>query len=138
MQLGQKFYRIVDGYNATDKPVLQTVYVAKLTPKGGWVVHAWTWPLRIAGPLTVSQLRSYASAKLVIQGTRRSYAYPTVELALDSYKIRKRRQMGHAQASMDRAVSCLEWAHRAVLEPEFVTFTEPVKPKYSLQPERLF
>lgn len=38
---------------------------------------------------------------------RRSFAYPTVDLAIESFKIRKRRQMMHLSRQLNRARTAL-------------------------------
>lgn len=118
------FYRIVDGYNSTDKPVLQKLRAVKTTPKGCWVVHSWAWPL--SEPLTTREALRNAGARFVSQGTRRAYVYPTIELALDSYIIRKRRQIQHARNSLEWAENCLTWASSADIQDEMLVFDEPV------------
>lgn len=126
MKVGDTFYRIVDGYNDDSKPVLQTLRAVKLTPKGGWVVHSWAWPLR--EPANSARELWSIGAHLVVEGTRRAYAYPTIELALDSYRARKSWQIRHAERSIRRAKNALDWAGRAEIEDEFVTFAEPARP----------
>lgn len=45
----------------------------------------------------------YGLEKLVLKEARRRFAYPTKELALQSYLIRKAKQIGYAVAAHDRA-----------------------------------
>lgn len=130
MRLGDHYFRIEDGWAADSKPVLQRLFVGKVTPKGGWVVHSWNWPLR--EPLTNAAQLHIAGAVFVKQGTRRAYAYPTIELALESYKIRKTRQIQHAENSIRAAENGLSWARRAEIEEEFVVFAEPAQKEFEL------
>jgi hypothetical protein len=41
--------------------------------------------------------------KFILNDARKCWAYPTKELALDSFKIRKHRQIMHSNASIDSA-----------------------------------
>lgn len=113
MQIGDIFYRVVDGCDPESKPVLQKLYVVKITQHGCWVVHSWAYPLR------VDQKPKDVCGKLIITGTRRAYAYPTIELAVQSYKIRKQKQIGHAKAAIERAEHALEHIANGVLESEY-------------------
>lgn len=47
-------------------------------------------------------------AKRVLKVSGRRFAYPEKSHALHSYKVRKRRQMGHAQLAIERAKAALE------------------------------
>ncbi len=121
MNIGDTLYRIVDGHNDNAKPALQKLRVVKLTAKGGWAVHSWAWPLRQPAE-TARELKSI-DAHLVLEGTRRAYAYPTIELALDSYRARKNWQIRHAERSIRRARNALDWLSCAKVQDEFVEFT---------------
>ena len=131
MKVGDTFYRLVDGYNDDAQPVLQKLTVAKLTPKGCWIVHSWAWPLREL--LTNAKALNSVNARFVSQGARRAYAYPSIELALDSYRARKSWQIRHAERSIRRAHNALEHIDRSRIQDEYITF-EKATPAWALNP----
>lgn len=55
-------------------------------------------------------LKFFDEEKRVLKNARKRFAYPTKELALDSYIIRKRRQAGWAQATVNHANFMLKQA----------------------------
>lgn len=57
-------------------------------------------------------LDEFGRERFVLKDARKRYAYPTKELALASYIIRKQRQIQHAATMHDAAVNCLEMAER--------------------------
>lgn len=70
-------------------------------------------------------LDEYGQKRFVLKEARKRYAYPTKELALDSYIIRKQRQIQYAAATHDAAKENLDIAKRIqsgeTVEPQ--TFT---------------
>lgn len=124
MAVGDKFYRIVDSDIAHNKPILQTMFVVRETAKSAWVVHSWAWPLPLGCVLNRATLR-HMGARLCGRGTRRAYAYPTLALAVDSYRIRKQRQIQHAENTLEHAKENLEWINNAQVEHEYLAFKEP-------------
>lgn len=125
----QTYYRFCDGYNADSPPVLQKLFVVKETPKGAWVAHSWTTAEYLEAcqkeePITSEFLRDWG-AKIIYHAAGRKYAYPTIELAMDSYKRRKVRQIQHGQNSIDRANNALEWIRAGTFNPETLKFDEP-------------
>lgn len=91
------WYRFDDPYHPGDKPYFQEFRVLRHTPR--CVV-----------------LDVYGIEKTVLKEARKCYAYPTKELALQSYLIRKAKQIGYAAAAHDRAkdnrAAALELAER--------------------------
>ncbi|TGV43865.1 hypothetical protein [Mesorhizobium sp. M8A.F.Ca.ET.161.01.1.1] len=88
------YYRYVDPWTAGEVPFLQELPVARHTAK--CVV-----------------LDEYGVDRFVLKNPEgRRYAYPTKELALMSYIIRKQRQMQHAANSHDIARANLEVAQK--------------------------
>jgi hypothetical protein len=87
------WYRYIDPWTVGDEPWCYEIPVVRETPK--CVV-----------------LDEYGRARYVLKDARKRYAYPTKDLALDSYIIRKQRQMQHAAASHDSAKENLETAQR--------------------------
>lgn len=108
------YYRIVDGHTAESQPVLQRLYVVKRTAKGAWL--RWPWD------------HDCIAMRWVADGSGRRFAYPTIAAALDSYVRRKRRQIQHARAAIERAEYALDWCSRADVVDEMLQFYEPVRP----------
>ncbi len=91
-KLGDSWWRYNDGGSSI---WLEQLYVTKITPK--CVYLCWTpldryrdpdWPQKVG--------------KRVLKDARRRYAYPTKELAANSYRARKRAQRQHLQAAWDK------------------------------------
>lgn len=78
------WYRYTDPWTAGDGPYLSSIPVMRHTAK--CVV-----------------LNEYGHHRFVLKNARRRYAHPTKELALESYIIRKKRQIQHAAATHDNA-----------------------------------
>ncbi|MDK4729371.1 hypothetical protein [Rhizobium phaseoli] len=87
------WYRFTDPWTAGDEPYLSKIPVKRETPK--CVV-----------------LDEYGVERYVLKDARKRYAYPTKELALDSYIIRKQRQIQINAARHDAAKENLEAAFR--------------------------
>lgn len=86
------WYRYDDPWIAGEAPFLQEMAVRRETPK--CVVF-----------------NDYGKDRFVLKDPNgRRYAYPTKELALRSYIIRKQRQMQHAASTYDRAKTNLKIA----------------------------
>lgn len=85
------WYRYSDPWSAGDQPFCQQLPVVRHTPK--CVI-----------------LDEYGVERRVLKHARKRYAYPTKELALGSYIIRKKRQMQHASNTHDTAHSNLQTA----------------------------
>lgn len=101
-EVGQEFYRIVDGNYPEENPWVDTFYVAKITAKGVWLSlykHDTEPPY----------------FKFVLNTSRRRYAYPTLEEAIDSYEKRKNWQIKHATRSLELAQSMLTKLHTVSL-----------------------
>ena len=59
--------------------------------------------------MCVAEGRKSPHIKRVLRASyRRRFAYPDKAKALHSYKVRKRRQLGHAQLAMERPKTALE------------------------------
>lgn len=86
----------------------------KETP-GGW------WVNRIKGPYPTPEIiahwlankRMY-SVRFVLSGAGKRFCYPTKAAALDSYRIRKARQIQHAQNTLAQAKLGLATAQRLI------------------------
>lgn len=92
--MNEIWYRYDDPWTAGETPFLQEMTVARRTDK--CVVF-----------------NDYGHERFVLKDPRgKRYAYPTKELALKSYIIRKQRQMQHASNTYDRAKENLATADR--------------------------
>lgn len=80
------------------KPAIRLVkelwVVQRHTPKGVWI-RRQGW---------------YDKERFVLKGARRSWAYPTPELALNSFLIRKRRQIGYLTSQLSNVTEALALA----------------------------
>jgi hypothetical protein len=101
------WYRFIDPWTVGEKPYRITIPVKRWTTK--CVV-----------------LNDYGKERFILKNARKRYAYPTEALALDSYIIRKQRQIQHAAATHDNARENLAAAEAmqrgdapAVLSPKF-------------------
>lgn len=104
-KVGDTWYRLEDhlysaGVDEFDNPLgppqlqvnINKFTVAKVTPKGVWLDRGWM------------------GKRFVLSGTRRKYACPTLELALESFLARKQRQARIYQARADSAREAMEIA----------------------------
>lgn len=85
------WYRYIDPWTVGAEPYLSRIPVERHTAK--CVV-----------------LNEYGLLRFVRKDTRKRYAYPTEELALKSYIIRKKRQIQYAALAHDNAKANLEAA----------------------------
>lgn len=116
MEGAVKYYRIVDG---PQQPILQTLYEVKRTARGAWI--CWGY-----------QRDSGETHCWVSDTARRRFAYPTVELALDSYKQRKRWQIQHARNSIEKAEAMLLRCELADVWDETLSFCAAPVPVWPL------
>ena len=109
-KVGDIFYREDDGYG--DDIRLSEFRVFSVTPRGAWIVRSWD--------------REGNFKRFVLEGLGRRHAYPTKELARDSYIQRKKRQIQHAARQHDRAKRLLHLAETGELPtPEYFQFDIP-------------
>jgi hypothetical protein len=80
--------------------------VIKETPRGYWVIRE-IYAGGYWGPGTLKKYR-----KFVLKDSVRRHCYPERKDALDSYRIRKLRQIGHLKLSL----ASVEQAHQKVVE----------------------
>lgn len=78
---GTHYFR-VDGYDTAYTHAYEILYK---TPKGCWISVG------------------YEDKKFILNDARRRWAYPTVELARNSYRIRKERQIRHCNDMIENA-----------------------------------
>ena len=97
MIVGTSMYRYRDNANPMMyPPLLEKFTVVKQTPCGSWIQPYNMCP--------------WMKPKFVLDSGRKRYAYPTMELAINSYIIRKTKQIGIFQARLDDAKLCLKQA----------------------------
>jgi hypothetical protein len=77
---------------------LRVFRVARETPKGVW-------------------LAEYGFEKFVLNDARKRFAYPTIELARESFLIRKRRQLGYLSSQHDHVAAVLKSAESHFKSP---------------------
>lgn len=82
------YYRVFDPYASVGKPRLARFRVLRRTPKGVWIDE-------------------YGVERFILNKARRRWAYPTIELAEDSYRQRKRWQIKHCKRTIAMAERCL-------------------------------
>ncbi|MEW5543484.1 hypothetical protein [Pseudomonas soli] len=94
-------------------------YVDEISPDGVTIVcqrfvvlresehFYWITRDRYAGSFS-EVIKSPLIKRVSKESYGRRYAYPDKALALNSYKVRKRRQIGHAQLAIERAKAALE------------------------------
>lgn len=83
------WYRYYDLQSISEpEPELKEFEVLRHTEKGVWIDH-------------------WAGEKFILNNARRRFAYPTKELALDSYIQRKQKQIKHAENLLAHAKAML-------------------------------
>lgn len=90
--MSEVYYRYEDhpGYLPGSAVVtLCTFTVLKTTPRGVWIRYTW-------------------KDKKFVLNSRKRYAYPTMELAMESFKARKVKQMGHLTRQLKQAKFALK------------------------------
>lgn len=95
------YYRYEDGSHYTDQPPtvwLRQFVVSRHTPKGAWLLPDYFGAF------------DPCSEKFVLNGEGKRYAYPTKELALNSYRIRKEYQIAHLAIRHEQAIRQLALA----------------------------
>ncbi len=116
------FYRYT-GQNLYDGGVRinpERFYGIKETPCGWWISSR-----RVAdgyeGDAIEYVKKFYARVRWVSNTSRKRFAYPTREEALDSFIWRKRRQQDHARASLAHAKECERQAEGMLADMKAVT-----------------
>lgn len=86
MEVGDKLYRVEDGV-ASVYPYVITMYVTKLTPCGYWA--GW------------SRKHRKDEDRICYYKANKRYAYHKLTDAINSYKIRKQRQLQYARDTIE-------------------------------------
>lgn len=89
------WYRYEDTHGTGPQVWLRRFRVIRTTPKGVW-------------------LDDYGVQRFVLNDARKRWAYPTIELARNSFLIRKRKQIGWLQSQLDHTKAVL-----AAIEEKF-------------------
>ena len=82
------WYRYEDSSSHQSSVHLRRPRVIRETPKGVW-------------------LDDYGVERFVLKNARKRWAYPTIELARESFLIRKRKQIGWLRAQLDHVTAVL-------------------------------
>lgn len=98
---GESSYSFEFGGKAYYPPQLIEFRTLKETPCGFWIYQISDWR---------------NNKRWVSKTSRKRYAYPTVEEALDSYLIRKRKQIGYAEDTIERANDMIQAIMDAIRE----------------------
>lgn len=94
-----EFYFRYDGYEYAN---CEKYEVIKRTPKGAWINLGYAW-------------EKDPKKKFILDNARRRWAYPTVELALNSFRIRKERQIRHCNDMIENAnIALLKVGFKAI------------------------
>ena len=97
-----KFYRY---YNQGADVILEKFKLFKETPAGYWIIPEY-WS--VADEMTTSINERYN--KWISKTSRKRFAYPTKEEALESFKMRKQRQIPILKAQLECAKEALKVA----------------------------
>jgi hypothetical protein len=97
--MSETYYREVNAQVSNDVLAISVIEyrVVRRTPKGAWITPIWNH-------------NDTEFLRFVLDGTGRRFAYPTRELARESYIIRKKREIQHCRNQHDRAVRYLALA----------------------------
>ncbi|TPL42664.1 MULTISPECIES: hypothetical protein [unclassified Mesorhizobium] len=87
------WYRYEDSSSSTPSIHLRRFRVLRETPKGVW-------------------LDDWSRERFVLKDANKRWAYPTIELARESFLIRKRRQVQHLKIYLEHAVAVLTAAEK--------------------------
>jgi hypothetical protein len=111
------YYREVNAHWSEERLAISVLKfrVIKRTPKGCWIVHLWD---------REAQFKKW----FILDGTGRRYAYPTRELARESFIIRKRREIQHTANQHDRAVRYLALAETGKFGTDSKALHEELRP----------
>jgi len=102
MEIGQIYYREVNSQWAEERLAISTIefVVVRITPKGCWIVPEY-W---------LGRRNEKEMEKFVLEGRGARHAYPTRELARESFIARKHKEIMYTKRQHDRAVRYLALA----------------------------
>lgn len=98
--MSEVYYRY-DGYEYAQ---CDTYPVLRRTAKGVWINIGLSYP-------------GLEKEKFILDGARKRWAYPTKELALESFQIRKERQIRHCNDMIERANKALVAVGLRAIDP---------------------
>lgn len=123
MNIGDFFYRYTDRHvtytNQTEESYLDLdrYKVVKITPKGCWIVHEYEFQYAgVADHLICTK-------KFILETSCRKFAWPTIEEAQNSFKIRKSRQIWHLERQLNKTKIALKLAQDGKWDERFKQFT---------------
>lgn len=99
--MSEVYYRY-DGYEYAS---LETYDVLRRTARGAWI--------NIGLPF-----KGCEKEKFILDGARKRWAYPTKEEALESFRIRKERQIRHCNDMIERANKALVKVGFEAIDPQ--------------------
>jgi len=104
MEIGQIYYREVNSQWAGERLAISTIefVVVRITPKGCWIVPTWV--------SSRDRDDQKLFEKFVLEGRGARHAYPTRELARESFIARKHKEIMYTKRQHDRAVRYLALA----------------------------
>lgn len=125
-QVGQRLFRLEndllwDGDGGM-KISVSTFQVERRTPKGVWVRRMW--PSATTGVL---QVGFGAKRHFILDGQGRRHAYALMEDALESFKVRKQRQLDHLESQLLRTKAAIEIMARPDFEIEKTYYLESLR-----------
>ena len=115
----ENYYRYEDRLTSGSEMVvidLLRFVVVKRNPKGAWISRCW-------GPQDVLHFTS-SEKRFVLDGARKRYAFPTEAEALNSFVIRKSRQIWHLEAQLRVAKAAKREAEKPDFKPGKAFFSQ--------------
>jgi hypothetical protein len=125
---GERYYRYDDSPYVDAGPRLSEYVLVRKTPKGAWIVAAWTarhYGVARLAEHPAEELRREHGARFVLDGKGRRFAYPDLADAKESYRIRKVRQIQHCRYQITKAEQGLAWCSgklESTVNPQLITF----------------
>ena len=112
---GPVHYRYMDGSYDDGVPIVVEFIVVDETPKGYWVVDSFyaNYP-----EFFINDKRRWVS-----KTSNKRYCYPTMDEAKQSFIIRKKWQIKHAERAISRAKLSLMYLEQGAPEPCTLRFT---------------
>lgn len=109
------YYRLNDEIIYDESRIIAEVQVFTLvrrTRKGAWIRPSHLLVRKQGGPFPLR-----GKDRFVLDGPGRRYAYDTMEAAIESFEIRKRRQVQHLERQLERARAALSMVTSPGFEP---------------------
>lgn len=125
-QVGHRLFRLEndllwDGDGGM-KISVSTFQVERRTPKGVWVRRMWP-----SGTTGVLQVGFASERRFILDGQGRRHAYVLIADALESFKVRKQRQLDHLESQLLRTKAAIEIMARTDFEIEKTYYLESLR-----------